>query len=99
MLVLIINNKIGEATNKSNYRLISLATTAVKELGGQLDIHLNTAITLQDAHIGFRPKFSTGSATFCLKQTIQYCTERETPVCAYFLDLSNAFGLVSYEIW
>ncbi|KAI8427626.1 hypothetical protein MSG28_002111 [Choristoneura fumiferana] len=41
---------------------------------------------------------STESAILCLKQTVKYYTDRDTPVYACFLDLSKAFDLVSYDL-
>ncbi|XP_045449070.1 uncharacterized protein LOC123657593 [Melitaea cinxia] len=65
-------------------------------LSSRLDTHLN----LHDAQFGFRPGLSTESAVLCLKHTVQYYTNRNTPVYACFLDLSKAFDLVSYnKLW
>ncbi|KAL0870815.1 hypothetical protein ABMA27_005740 [Loxostege sticticalis] len=53
---------------------------------------------IHDAQFGFRPGLSTESAILSLKHTVQYYTDRKTPVYACFLDLSKAFDLVSYEV-
>ncbi|XP_063895208.1 uncharacterized protein LOC135118097, partial [Helicoverpa armigera] len=41
---------------------------------------------------------STETAILALKNTVQYYTDRKTPVYACFLDLSKAFDLVSYDV-
>ncbi|KAL0829352.1 hypothetical protein ABMA28_004133 [Loxostege sticticalis] len=59
---------------------------------------LNKYLNLHDAQFGFRPGLSTESAILSLKHTVQYYTNRKTPVYACFLDLSKAFDLVSYDV-
>ncbi|CAH2101952.1 unnamed protein product [Euphydryas editha] len=98
MVVPIIKNKTGDASDMSNYRPISLATVIAKVLDGLLDEQLAKHFEPHDAQFGFRPGLSTESAILCLKQTVQYYTARKTPVFACFLDLSKAFDLVSYDV-
>ncbi|CAH2105990.1 unnamed protein product [Euphydryas editha] len=98
MVVPIIKNKTGDASDMSNYRPISLATVVAKVLDGLLDEQLAKHFEPHDAQFGFRPGLSTESAILCLKQTVQYYTARKTPVFACFLDLSKAFDLVSYDV-
>ncbi|XP_049882113.1 uncharacterized protein LOC126378053 [Pectinophora gossypiella] len=98
LVVPIMKNRTGDASDLGNYRPISLATVIAKVLDSLLDKHLGAHIELQDNQFGFRPSLSTESAILCLKQTVQYYTERNTPVFACFLDLSKAFDLVSYDV-
>ncbi|KAL0881932.1 hypothetical protein ABMA27_001691 [Loxostege sticticalis] len=77
---------------------ISLATVVAKVLDSLLDQHLSRHVKLSDAQFGFQPGLSTESAILCLKQTVKYYTDRNTPVFACFLDLSKAFDLVSYRL-
>ncbi|CAK1579855.1 unnamed protein product [Parnassius mnemosyne] len=63
-----------------------------------LDSCLQNYLHLHDAQFGFRPGLSTESAILSLKHTVQYYTDRRTPVYACFLDLSKAFDLVSYDV-
>lgn len=98
VVVPIIKNKTGDASELSNYRPISLATIVAKVLDSLLDQQLAKHIELHDAQFGFKSGLSTESAILCLKQTVQYYTSRKTPVFACFLDLSKAFDLVSYEV-
>jgi exonuclease III len=94
----IIKNKTGDLADKNNYRPISLATVLSKVFDSVLDKHLNNYVKLHDNQFGFRPKLSTESAVLCVKHTISYYVKRKTPVFACFLDLSQAFDLVSYDI-
>ncbi|KAL0809028.1 hypothetical protein ABMA28_012670 [Loxostege sticticalis] len=96
IVVPVIKNKTGDASDISNYRPISLATIVSKLLDSLLDKILADNIELYDNQFGFRPGLSTESAILCLKQTVQYYTNRKTPVLACFLDLSKAFDLVNY---
>lgn len=98
IVVPIIKNRTGDASDKSNYRPISLATTMAKVLDSVLDKYLGKCMNLHDGQFGFRPGLSTESAILCLKHTVRYYTDRKTPVFACFLDLSKAFDLVSYDI-
>ncbi|XP_050561669.1 uncharacterized protein LOC126912652 [Spodoptera frugiperda] len=100
VVVPIVKDKTGDSSDLSNYRPISLATVIAKVLDSLLDQQLGAHIHLHDAQFGFRPGLSTESAIFCLKQTVQYYTDRSTPVYACFLDLSKAFDLVCYDkLW
>lgn len=100
VVIPIIKNRSGDASDISNYRPISLATIVAKVLDSLLDQHLNKHINLHDQQFGFRTGLSTESAIMCLKETVQYYVTRKTPVYACFLDLSRAFDLVSYrKLW
>lgn len=98
VVVPVIKNRTGDASDKTNYRPISLANTIAKVLDSVLDYHLGASMKLNDAQFGFRPGLSTESAILCLKHTVRYYTDRKTPVYACFLDLTKAFDLVSYDV-
>lgn len=98
VVVPIIKNKTGDVSDSGNYRPISLATVIAKVLDSVIDKLLAQKIHLHDAQFGFRPNLSTESAILSLKHTVQYYTDRSTPVYACFLDLSKAFDLVSYDL-
>ena len=100
LLKTIVKNKTGDASEKSNYRPIFLATIIAKVLDSLIDQQLDKYLILNDTQFGFKPILSTETAILCLKQTVQYYTSRKTPVYACFLDLSKAFDLVSYDcLW
>ncbi|KAG7313465.1 hypothetical protein JYU34_000594 [Plutella xylostella] len=98
IVVPVIKDKTGDASDKANYRPISLATILAKVLDSVLDSYLEKHLKLHDAQFGFRAGLSTESVILCLKHTVRYYTDRSTPVYACFLDLSKAFDLVSYDI-
>jgi hypothetical protein len=100
VIVPIVKNRTGDNADIKNYRPISLATIVAKVLDSVLDKELGKHLTLHDAQFGFRPGLSTETAVLCLKHTVRYYSDRETPVYACFLDLSKAFDLVRYEkLW
>ncbi|XP_063538392.1 uncharacterized protein LOC134747710 [Cydia strobilella] len=88
----------GDIAKLANYRPISLATVVAKVFDAVLDAELDRYIRISDAQFGFRPKLSTESAILGLKHTVEYYTQRKTPIYACFLDLSKAFDLVNYEL-
>lgn len=98
VVVPIVKNRAGDASDANNYRPISLATITAKVLDSVLDKQLNEHLALHDAQFGFRSGLSTETAVLCLKHTVRYYTDRKTPVYACFLDLSKAFDLVSYGV-
>jgi hypothetical protein len=98
VVVPIIKNKTGDVGDKCNYRPISLATIVAKVLDSLLNTQLNKHIRIHDNQFGFKSGLSTETAILCLKQTVKYYTQKDTPIFACFLDLSKAFDLVSYDI-
>lgn len=71
--------------------------TLAKVLDSVLNRHLSQHVSLYDAQFGFRPGLSTES-TALFKHTVQYYTNRRTPIYVCFLDLSKAFDMVSYNV-
>ncbi|XP_061719997.1 uncharacterized protein LOC133527124 [Cydia pomonella] len=98
LVVPIIKNRTGDASDGSNYRPISLATVVAKVFDSVINSYLRTYVKLHDNQFGFRPGLSTETAILSLKHTVKYYTDRKTPIYACFLDLSKAFDLVSYDI-
>ncbi|XP_045456287.1 uncharacterized protein LOC123666124 [Melitaea cinxia] len=100
IVVPIIKNRTGDVSDRNNYRPISLANIMAKVLDGLLNDILMKHIKLHEAQFGFRSGLSTESAILCLKQAVQYYTDRKTPIYACFLDLSKAFDTVLYDkLW
>ncbi|XP_013148875.1 PREDICTED: RNA-directed DNA polymerase from mobile element jockey-like [Papilio polytes] len=98
IVVPIIKNNSGDASDANNYRPISLATVVAKVFDSMLDKQLSKHLSIHDAQFGFRAGLSTEAAILCVKHTVKYYTDRKTPVYACFLDLSKAFDLVSYGV-
>lgn len=67
LVVPVIKNKTGDASDTNNYRPISLATIIAKVLDRVLNRIINENIALHDDQFGFRPGISTEAAVWCLK--------------------------------
>ncbi|CAG5034576.1 unnamed protein product [Parnassius apollo] len=80
IVVPVLKNKTGDATDKNNYRPISLATVIAKVLDGLLDRRISKHIQVHEAQFGFIPELSTKTAILRLKHTVQYYFTRKTPV-------------------
>lgn len=80
----IVKNKTEDASDKSNYRPISLATVAAKVLDGLLGDVLSRYIKTQRAQFGFKPNVSTKSAIMCFKHTVYYYTKAKAGLCLFF---------------
>ncbi|XP_063549136.1 uncharacterized protein LOC134756238 [Cydia strobilella] len=98
VVIPLVKNKTGDLSDFANYRPISLATVIAKVLDSLINAQLCRYIKLNDAQFGFRPGLSTDSAILCVKQAVQYYTDRNTPIYGCFLDVSKAFDLVVYDI-
>lgn len=101
IVVPIIKNRTGDASNLSNYRPISLATILSKVFENIIIKHLNERnIPLNNAQFGFRRGLSTDFAIFTLKNTLYHYINRHTTTYACFLDLSRAFDTINYnKLW
>lgn len=76
LVVPIVKNRTGDASDTQNYRPISLATIVAKVMDSMLDGRLDKHLTLHDAQFWFRQGLSTETAILCLKHTVRYYTDR-----------------------
>ena len=96
LLVPLVKDKSGILDDRSNYRVIALSTALSKVLELILVERLSPFLSTGDAQFGFKSSHSTTQATYVLKETINYFTERGSPVYTCFLDASKAFDRVCH---
>ncbi len=82
MLVPILKSKTGVITSTRNYRPIALATVRSK---------IMETFPYKSGH-------STDMCIYLLKEAIRFYTKLRSPVCACFLDASNAFDKLIHWI-
>lgn len=98
IVIPVVKNKTGDMSDKNNYRPISMATIVAKVFDSVLNTKLKRYLKLHNNQFGFISGLSTDSTILCLKHTVKYYMDRNTPVYGCFLDLSRAFDMVSYDI-
>ena len=102
VIVSLHKNK-GEKSDCSNYRGVTLLSTAGKILARVLLDRLIPAIAedvLPESQCGFRANRGTTDMIFVLRQIQEKCREQNMALYAAFMDLTKAFDTVSREgLW
>jgi len=93
---------MGDITEISNYRPISLLTSFYKIIEKiilkRLYIYLNDNNILVGNQYGFREKLSTGTAIYTLLNNVLLSFDRRNLVGRLFYDLQKAFDCINNEI-
>ncbi len=96
IIVPLIKNKMGDLSDKNNYRPIALVTAVSKVLEivilNRIECYIDTGCN----QFGFKKKHATDICIYSLKNTIRYYKEHNSPVFTCFLDASRAFDRVNY---
>ena len=90
-IVPIIKDHQGDPDDLHNYRGITLASILSKIFEHVLNIIFAVFLTTSKYQFGFKKKSSTSHAIYCLREAIDYFTERGSNVFCSFLDASKAF--------
>ena len=87
----IVKDHQGNLGDLNNYRGITIASIFSKIFEHVLRILFQDYLVTSTYQFGFKKKSSTSHALHCLKETINYYTERGSNVYCSFLDASKAF--------
>ena len=90
-IIPLIKDSHGDRSDMNNYRGITIAPIASKVFEHALRIIFEPYLSTSNYQFGFKRKSSTSRAIFCLKETINYYTQRGSNVYTSFLDASKAF--------
>ena len=90
-IIPIVKDHHGNLGDMHNYRGITIASVMSKIFEHVLRIVFVSFLTTSCHQFGFKKNSSTSHALFCLKETINYYTERSSNVYCSFLDASKAF--------
>ena len=86
VIIPVIKNKSGDATDKHNYRLISMSTTMSKELKLLILHNIDSYLYTTDNQFGFTQNHDTDMCIYALRQTIDYYKRNSSPVFICYLD-------------
>ena len=90
-IVPIVKDRQGNLGDLNNYRGITIAPIISKIFEHVLRIVFSEYLSTSNYQFGFKRKSSISHAIFCLKETINYYTEKGSNVFCSFLDASKAF--------
>ena len=93
VIIPVIKNKTGDATDKHNYRPIAISTTMSNVLELLMLHKIDSYLYTTDNQFGF--KQNHGSDIYALRQTIDYYKRNTSPVSICYLDASKAFDRVN----
>jgi hypothetical protein len=88
---------MGDETNCSNYRGISLLPSTCKILSSILLSRLNAEEIIGDHQCGFRRLRSTTDHIFCIRQILEKKWEYNEAVHQLLIDCKKAYNLVRRE--
>ena len=96
VLVPIIKDKTGDATDKSNYRPIALASVISKVLEMVILVKCEMYLHTSEHQFGFKSGHSTDLCIYTLKEVMDYYKSRSSAVHLCFMDASKAFDRVNH---
>ena len=92
VIIPVIKNKSGDATDKHNYRDIAISKAMSKVLELLMLHTIDSYLYTTDTQFGFH-----GTDNVCaLRQTIDYDKRNSSPVLICYLDASKAFDRVNH---
>ena len=96
VIIPVIKNKSGDATDKHNYRPIAISTTMSKVLELLMLHKIDSYLYTTDNQFGFKQNHGTDMCIYALRQTIDYYKRNSSPVFICYLDASKAFDRVNH---
>ena len=96
-LVPIIKDKLGDKTSSSNYRAIAISSLFMKIFDWILLILFGENLAPSYYQFGFMKGCSTTQCSWVVTETVNYFTNRNTPVYCCLLDLTKAFDKVEFS--
>ena len=98
VLVPIIKDKTGKINSKDNYRPIAIASTLSKLFEKILLERLSNYLFTSSHQFGFKPKHSTDTCIYVLKEAVDFYVNQQSSVYLCFLDATKAFDRVNHDV-
>ena len=93
-----LKDKFGDLSSSDNYRPVMSSSVFLKLFEYCLLKKISPYVDLSDKQHGFRPKHSTSTACFILKETVLDYAKSGNDVHACFVDIRKAFDSVDHDI-
>ena len=97
-LIPIIKDKKKSANHSNNYRLIAISSLILKLMDLLILELLGDKLNVSTLQFGFQPGSSTTMCTWTLTESINYFSNRGTPLYLCFLDLTKAFDHLRLDL-
>ena len=97
LLPIIKSNKKSKFTSE-NYRLIAISSIILKILDHIILAVSDDNFKFTNLQFGFQSKSSASMCTWLMTETINYFTNRGSPVYLCLMDLKKAFDLVKHDL-
>ena len=94
----LIKDKLRDQSVVENYRPIMNSSVFLKVFEYIILSKIYMFLGTNDRQHGFKPKHSTSTACYILKETILHYFNNLSPVYAAFLDFSKAFDYVRHDV-
>ena len=94
----LVKDKFGNLNELNNYRPVMCSSILFKIFEYCLLSKIEPYVEMNDRQHGFKKSYSTGSACFCLKETMLSYTNANSNVYSCFIDISKAFDSVDHNI-
>ena len=93
-----LKDRFGSLSDSGNYRPVMSSSVFLKVLEYCILLQINPFVKLNDRQHGYREKYSTSTACFVLKETVNEYCNHNSKVYSCFLDFSKAFDNVSHIV-
>ena len=94
VIIPVIKNKSGDATDKHNYRPIAISKTMENVLELLMLHKIDSYLLTTDNEFGFKQNHGTDMCIYAMRQTIDYYKRNSSRVFICYLDASKAFDHV-----
>ena len=93
---MLVKDKLGDKTSSSNYRAIAISSLLMKIFDWILLLLFGNNLSPSAYQFGFMKHASTTMCSWVVTETINYFTNRNSPVYCCLLDLTKAFDNVEF---
>ena len=97
-IVPLIKDKLGDTESSDNYRSISVSSIILKVFDWIVISLFGKSLNLDSLQFSYQKHCGTNMCTWLVVESISYFLRNGSGVCATFMDMKKAFGMVNHSL-